>query len=1450
MASAVGIPPAQHGHSESVNGRNITTPAIPSVGNVNGNNIDHTRKPSMTVTQAGATVNGGAVGGPQNKATGIQFGSMNAPGSAMGAPAGPANHTSNLSANSLNPRIDSPHNSPSPIPQPAPTGGRPPSTLQAPGISGLNFGQTGPEGGDTNVSAYNSSLEDDLLTSASFQMRPMSQMDHMRRGSAQSIHSDMGNGGPPQRGGYGYQGRGRGGYPPYNQQQPYSPQTANFQPNRTRGNYQGYGGGGRGQQGPYPNSPSMAPRTPAYPNANPGTPQMGQMHMVPGMQYQGYPQMASQQVTRPYPPSQNNAPRGRGAGGRARGGPSRGRRDGFDTGRGGYQPGFAGNPRDPALEPSRFEQSKPLPTFALVPTDLSPATGNFEHILTNGPQNFLQLRNDPSLDYAAIQFHQNTYPQQGGYPGYGPPQSPRPSFAPNAQAPYMQPSYSNQGHQPASMSRQSSQMSMSERPGSTLGHAPTPSMTPATAQPHVANRTPSVSTAKPSDFTLPKKSRAIAIVNPTTKEAVKVEKPVASPVIPAPPKTATPPIPTPSPKIVDPSHARTDSITAKTNEERQKAMQEAVARKIAEDKAKSQPEQAEKDTSKEVTLVPEVKFPETTPAETSAEHAEAAATVPEVKTPEPAPEEKKEVAPAAVPAPPTEDEFDIDAFEAEMAAKEAEEAKREEEYAQKKAAQKEAERKKAEEEEAAYEANMKKMEAEAEERELKKEAERKAAEEKREAGEAAGSDEDSIASKLNQLRVEDPPTPTSQDSPAIQTPELSGTQTPVSDISMPPPARGMPPGKRGKASELTLNTTKAVEPPEPSATLKSLNSARRLEDPSKVEYPSNIASPNPALNANAPADRKFKYNKEFLLQFQSVFKEKPSLDWDAKIKEALGDGGDNTASARGGSARTPAGMGPRNPSTRGAIGNAFPMGAFVSGNTRSTPVGPGTTSEQRFAMANAGSMAAGRTPAANNPFAMGRPPGMAMATPMGRNPSNNPMGMIPPSPRGGPGGRGASRNESKRKNPKQAAQENNAMPLTAGMELNPIQVSASGWKPRSIVQANSGPALGGEGHLAPDVVQRKVKSNLNKMTPEKFDKIADQILEIAAQSKDESDGRTLRQVIQLTFEKATDEAHWAPMYAMFCKRMLESMNSDIKDESIKDKNGNVVTGGNLFRKYLLNRCQEEFEKGWKLNLPDKPEGVTEEAAMLSEEYYIAAAAKRRGLGLVRFIGELFKLGMLTERIMHECVKKLLDYDGMPDEAEVESLTSLLRTVGSVLDDPAIKGQPRMDAYFERITAIMNMPDLPSRLRFMLLDIIDLRKAKWHSARDDKGPKTIQEIHAEAEAQQRQAELSRLTQQANRGGGRIPSGRGDARFQYGQMPPPDNSNRVNTSDLRGLSSRSTRNASNTAGPGGGFGPGSLLAGRQGSGRRGLPGMSNTSSRTGTPPAQKEEKKDEASTNAFR
>jgi translation initiation factor 4G len=417
------------------------------------------------------------------------------------------------------------------------------------------------------------------------------------------------------------------------------------------------------------------------------------------------------------------------------------------------------------------------------------------------------------------------------------------------------------------------------------------------------------------------------------------------------------------------------------------------------------------------------------------------------------------------------------------------------------------------------------------------------------------------------------------------------------------------------------------------------------------------------------------------------------------------------------------------------------------------------------------------------------------------------------------------------------------MPLTSGVDLKPIERTASGWTPHSL-QRNAAPPP--SGHLPPDIVQRKVKAALNKMTPEKFDKISDQVLEIAGQSKDEQDGRTLRQVIQLTFEKACDEQHWSSMYAKFCARMLSTMSTEIRDENVVNKSGEPIVGGALFRKYLLNRCQEEFEKGWEINLPDKPEGEGE-AALLSEEYYIAAAAKRRGLGLIQFIGELYKLGMLTLRIMHECVLKLLDFEGAPDESAVESLSKLLNTIGGTMAQHET-GPKMLAMYFDRIEKIKDMEGLPSRQKFMLLDLIDLRKANWHDKKSSaKGPKTLAEIHQEAAAAQQAAEMERQrTSQRGGGGGRSHMGRGDAR-QFsgnGPLPPQDfPTGRVQMDDLRKLSKgASGRNMGAAT-----LGPSMLGAGRSGSGRRGLgPGGglmgrgedSGASSRTGTPPVQKE------------
>lgn len=50
----------------------------------------------------------------------------------------------------------------------------------------------------------------------------------------------------------------------------------------------------------------------------------------------------------------------------------------------------------------------------------------------------------------------------------------------------------------------------------------------------------------------------------------------------------------------------------------------------------------------------------------------------------------------------------------------------------------------------------------------------------------------------------------------------------------------------------------------------------------------------------------------------------------------------------------------------------------------------------------------------------------------------------------------------------------------------------------------------------------------------------------------------------------------------------------------------------------------------------------------------------------RFIGELFKLRILSGKIMHQCIVRLLKDD---DEESLEALCRLLSTIGKELETP-------------------------------------------------------------------------------------------------------------------------------------------------------------------------------------
>uniref|UniRef100_A0AAX7TQG4 Eukaryotic translation initiation factor 4 gamma, 1a n=1 Tax=Astatotilapia calliptera TaxID=8154 RepID=A0AAX7TQG4_ASTCA len=257
---------------------------------------------------------------------------------------------------------------------------------------------------------------------------------------------------------------------------------------------------------------------------------------------------------------------------------------------------------------------------------------------------------------------------------------------------------------------------------------------------------------------------------------------------------------------------------------------------------------------------------------------------------------------------------------------------------------------------------------------------------------------------------------------------------------------------------------------------------------------------------------------------------------------------------------------------------------------------------------------------------------------------------------------------------------------------------------------------------------KRLRSILNKLTPQKFQELMKQVTELTIDTEER-----LKGAIDLIFEKAISEPNFSVAYANMCRCLM-----GLKVPT-SDKPGVFVN----FRKLLLNRCQKEFEKDQDDDEIFEKKQKELEAAKDGEERErfrveleeARDKARRRSLGNIKFIGELFKLKMLTEPIMHDCVVKLLKNH---DEESLECLCRLLSTIGKDLDFE--KAKPRMDQYFNQMDKIIKERKTSSRIRFMLQDVLDLRRNNWVPRRGDQGPKTIDQIHKEAEMEEHREQM--------------------------------------------------------------------------------------------------------------
>lgn len=239
---------------------------------------------------------------------------------------------------------------------------------------------------------------------------------------------------------------------------------------------------------------------------------------------------------------------------------------------------------------------------------------------------------------------------------------------------------------------------------------------------------------------------------------------------------------------------------------------------------------------------------------------------------------------------------------------------------------------------------------------------------------------------------------------------------------------------------------------------------------------------------------------------------------------------------------------------------------------------------------------------------------------------------------------------------------------------------------------------------------KKIKGILNKITPENFERLTMQLVDLGIDSQEK-----LRKLITEIFGKSVQEQGYCSTYADLCV----TLSQKVQEFDVEGQKKPVT-----FKRVLLNTCQEEFVRA------SSKEGPPESYAGTEADW--EKKMKSLFLGTMKLIGELGNKSMVPEKITHFCVQALLTDAESLDEDKVEALCMQLRTVGKTLEKSA-KSKPLLDGYMSRVAILSRNQKLQSRIRFLLQQVVELRDNKWIPRREELKAKKISEVHQEAAA---------------------------------------------------------------------------------------------------------------------
>ena len=225
-----------------------------------------------------------------------------------------------------------------------------------------------------------------------------------------------------------------------------------------------------------------------------------------------------------------------------------------------------------------------------------------------------------------------------------------------------------------------------------------------------------------------------------------------------------------------------------------------------------------------------------------------------------------------------------------------------------------------------------------------------------------------------------------------------------------------------------------------------------------------------------------------------------------------------------------------------------------------------------------------------------------------------------------------------------------------------------------------------------------VRSNLNKLTPENFDVLLPKFLEITVASL-----ATLNSIADILFEKAVFESVFCELYVSLLVKINDGLPSFCDDGVPCPWEKEISANVNLVR-LICRRCFSSFKDGATLS-PIDPELLDDE---VREER--ARKMRRKELGAFVLIGELYKIGILSADVIFSCIDASLQpLDG--SYKDVEAACVLVRSCGAALDKAEAD---QLAAVLSRFKRLELTETSQSRLRFMVLDVVEESGKRWNS----------------------------------------------------------------------------------------------------------------------------------------